>query len=203
MIQSVDYLTSAFQAARTEYQWAEFLWEMVIRWRYSEQNPDFDPEECENVRLGIAEMLGMAVADKNSTVFREIADVLDALPQGNMKDIDPSTIVSGHDLSPLRFVVKARTSLELDMFLKRAPKRALTKREVRHLAQKMWANARLAVSGKLTRSSHLTPAEREKLIQAEIEGLPVQDWTDLFKKAGCTDLVNAPAGRPSKTKKKS
>src|SRR5262249_6099526 len=137
MIQSVDYLTSASQAARTEYEWTEFLWEMVIQWRYSEQNPDLDPDECENVRLGIAEMLGTAVADKNSTVFRKIADILDALPQGNAKDIDSLTIVSGHDLSPLRFVVKARTSLEWDMFLKRAPKRALTKREVRHLAEKM------------------------------------------------------------------
>jgi hypothetical protein len=202
MIQGVDYLTSAFQAARTEYEWTEFLWEMVIRWRYSEQNPDFDPE-CEHVRIGIAEMLGTAVADKNSTVFRKIADILDALPQGNVKDIDSLTIVSGHDLSPLRFVVKARTSLEWDRFLKRGPKRTLTKREVRHLAEEMWATARLAVSGKLTRSSRLTPAERQKLIQAEIERLPTQDWTDLFKKAGCTDLVNAPAGRPPKAKKKS
>jgi hypothetical protein len=40
------------------------------------------------------------------------------------------------------------------------------------------------------------------LIKAEIDELPDQDWTELFKKAGCTDLKNAPAGRPAKKKKK-
>jgi hypothetical protein len=51
-------------------------------------------------------------------------------------------------------------------------------------------------------SSRLTPEAREKLIQAEIGCLPNQDWTELFKEAGCTNLPSAPAGRPPKKKKK-
>jgi hypothetical protein len=152
--------------------------------------------------MGIAQMLGMAVAEKNSTVFRDIANMLDELPQGNSKDIDRLTILSGYDLTPLRFVVKARTSLESDMLFGRMPKRTLFKREVRQLAEVMWATARLRAGGKLKRSFGLTPEKRQKLIEAEIERLPTQDWTDLFKKAGCTDLKNAPAGRPRKKKKK-
>lgn len=105
MIQSVDYLTAAFQEAYAKYEWTEFLREMVILWRRYEQNPDLDPELFESVRAGIAEMLGMAVARKDSTIFRKFADILDALPQGNAKDIDLLTIVTGGDLTPLRFVV--------------------------------------------------------------------------------------------------
>jgi len=44
--------------------------------------------------------------------------------------------------------------------------------------------------------------EKGKLIQAELERLPDQDWTEVFKKAGCDDLKNAPAGRPLRKKKK-
>jgi len=194
MIQPFDYYLRP--------DWNEFLWEMVIDWRIYEQNPDLDPEAFESNRIGIAEVLGMAVAGKDSAVFRDIANILDALPQGNSKDIDRLTILSGYDLTPLRFVVKARASLEQDMFYGRMPKRTLFKREVRHLAEEMWATARLKVGGKLKRSFRLTPEKRQKLIETEIERLPTQDWTDLFKKAGCTDLKNAPAGRPRKKKKK-
>jgi hypothetical protein len=205
MIQSVDYLTAAFQEAYAKYEWAEFLREMVILWRRYEQNPDLDPELFVSVRAGIAEMLGMAIARKDSTIFRKFADILDALPQGNAKDIDLLTIVTGGDLTPLRFVVKARASLESDMWwdrwLKRVPRRNLTKKEVKLLAQRMWAIARLNARGELNHSSNLPPAKREKLIQAELERLPDQDWWKIFKKAGCDDLKNAPAGRPAKKKK--
>ncbi len=88
-----------------------------------------------------------------------------------------------------------------DRWLKRVPRRNLTKKEVKLLAQRMWAIARLNARGELNHSSNLTPAKREKLIQAELERLPDQDWWKVFKKAGCDDLKNAPAGRPAKKKK--
>ena len=69
------------------------------------------------------------------------------------------------------------------------------------LAQRMWAIARLNARGELNHSSNLPPAKREKLIQAELERLPDQDWWKIFKKAGCDDLKNAPAGRPAKKTK--
>ena len=198
------YLTPAFQEAYAKYEWTEFLWETVIEWRCYEQNPDLDPEIFESVRIGIMEMLGMAVDAKDSTIFRRIADILDALPQGNAKDIDRLTIVPDGDLSLLRFVVKARASLERDMRFKRVPRRKLTKKEVRLLALRMWATEHVYAQGKMKRSSVLTPAKREKLIQAELKRLADidQDWTKVFKKAGCDDLENAPAGRPAKKKKK-
>jgi hypothetical protein len=160
MIRSVDYLTPAFEKAYAEYEWTDFLWEIVIQWRGYEQDPKWDPDLLESVRVGVVQMLGMAVAAKDSTIFRRIAEILDALPQGDAADIDLLTIVPGGDLTPLRFVVKARASLEWDMWSKRVPKRKLTKKEVRFLAQRMWATARLNVQGKMKRSSSLTPAKR-------------------------------------------
>src|ERR1700730_8670224 len=149
------YLTPAFQEAYAKYEWTEFLWETVIEWRCYEQNPDLDPEIFESVRIGIMEMLGMAVDAKDSTIFRRIADILDALPQGNAKDIDRLTIVPDGDLSLLRFVVKARASLERDMCFKRVPRRKLTKKEVRLLALRMWATEHADAQGKMKRSSVL------------------------------------------------
>jgi hypothetical protein len=201
----IEYnLTPAFQHAYAKYEWTDFLWETVIEWRCYEQNPDLDPDVFESVRVGIVEMLGMAIAQKDSTIFRRIADILDALPQGNAKDIDPLTVVPDGDLTPLRFVVKARASLEWDMWSKRVPKRKLTKKEVRLLALQMWATARVYAQRKMNRSPVFTPAKREKLIQAELKRVRDidQDWTKLFKKAGCDDLENARAGRPAKKKKK-
>jgi len=213
MIGSVNDLMTAFEKARVEYEWTEFLWELVIDWHSYEQNPDLDPDMLQSIRIGVVEMLGMAIAEKDSTIFRRIAEILDGLPRGNAKDIDfftfvpgvdftPLRFVPGGDLTPLRFVVKARASLESDAWLKPVPRTDVTKKKVRLLAMRMWAIARLNAQGKVNRSSRLTPAKREKLIQAELERLPDQDWTEVFKKAGCHDLKNAPAGRPAKKKKK-
>jgi hypothetical protein len=188
MIGSVNDLMTAFEKAYAEYEWTDFLWEIVIRWRVYEQDPKWDPDLLESVRVGVVQMLGMAVAAKDSTIFRRIAEILDALPQGDAADIDLLTIVPGGDLTPLRFVVKARASLESDAWLKPVPRTDVTKKKVRLLAMRMWAIARLNAQGKVNRSSRLTPAKREKLIQAELERLPDQDWTEVFKKAGCHDL---------------
>ena len=204
------------QNPRQNYEWIKFFWELVIHWRWAEQNPDADSEDVENGRAAVAEVLGQAVAEKNSAIFRTIADMLDRLPKGNATDIDRLRVLECYDLTPLRFVTKARVALEWEdldrrwrgmsltkIAVKVPPKKRLTKREVRLLAQRMWATARLINQGKLYgRSSRLTPEATEELIQAEIGRLPNQDWTELFKEAGCANLPSAQAGRPPKKKKK-
>jgi hypothetical protein len=146
------------------------------------------------MRQYFADILGDAVARKDSKMFGEIAEILDALPEDD--NFDALRMVN--DLNPIRFVIEARIKLEVAMVLKRSPKRELTKQEVRLLAQRLWAGERLVGRGKLKHSFGEGTAEAEKLIQDEIKLLPDQDWTELFKKAGCADLKHAPAGRPSK-----
>lgn len=153
------------------------------------------------MRQYFSDILGNAVAQKDSTVFRAIAAILDELPEGDLKDNNFEALATVNDLNPVRFVIEARIKLEADMVLKHSPKRELTKREVRLLAQGLWAGERLVGRGKLKRSFGGVTAEAEKLIQDEIKLLPDQDWTELFKKAGCADLKNAPAGRPSKKRR--
>jgi hypothetical protein len=201
MIPPADYPTPTFDQARIEHQWTEFLRELVIDWRWAEQNPDGHPEEVLSSRESAWELLGYAVAQKDSGIFRTIATILDSLPEGKVRDIDHVG-----DLNPLRFVVEARLKLEWQLSNRRLaglPTKRLTKREVRRLAQRSWATALLIAGGKLGSSLNRTPADKEKMIQQEIERLPKQDWTKLFKKAGCTDLAEAPAGRPPKKKRKS
>ena len=189
-----------------DYDWNQKLWDLVMDWRNAEQNPDADPGELEYCRELAASLLGGAVAAKNSTLFRTMADILDKLPKGTLKDVDRVKLLISHDLTPLRFVVKARSLLESDQVYKRlagAPRRVLLKKNVRLLATRLWAVARLVAGGKMSGLSRQNPAKAEKLIQAEIENLPRQDWTELYQKAGCSDLVNARAGRPASKKKKS
>ena len=156
MIQSNDSLTPTLQNPGQNYEWIEFLWELVIHWRWAEQNPDADPEDVEGGRAAAAEVLGYAVAEKNSAIFRTIADMLDRLPKGNAKAIDRLRVLECYDLTPLRFVVKARVALEWEEHdrrwkgmrltkgaIKVPPKKRLTKRKVRLLAQRMWATVRL------------------------------------------------------------
>jgi hypothetical protein len=64
MIGSVNYLMTAFEKAHGEYEWTEFLWELVIDWRSYEQNPDLDPDMLQSTRIAVVEMLGMAIAEK-------------------------------------------------------------------------------------------------------------------------------------------
>jgi hypothetical protein len=189
-----------------DYDWNQNLWELVMDWHNAEQNPDADPEELEYCREQAALLLGGAVAAKNSTLFRTMADILDKLPKGTLKDVDRVKILISHDLTPLRFVVKARALLETDQAYRRlagAPRSVLLKKNVRLLAERLWAIARLVARGKMSSLSDRNPAKTEKLIQAEIENLPRQDWTELYQKAGSKNLVNARAGRPAKKKRKS
>jgi hypothetical protein len=203
---SIDSEAFEFQKKLSvDYDWNQFLWELAMDWRHAEQNPDVDPEQLKYSRELAALLLGNAVASKDSAFFRTIADILDRLPGGTLKDIDRLKILISHDLTPLRFVAKARALLAWDQTERRlagAPRRTVCKKDVRLLAERMWAMARLVARGKLSSLSRRNPAKTEKLIQAEIESLPSQDWTEIFEKAGCADLANARAGRPPKRKKK-
>ena len=194
-------LPEAFLRARDKY-FGGVQRPELLHWRNREIHPDSDRKDFLLMRQYFAEILGNAVARKNSAIFRTIADILDTLPEGDYKagSLDAPNVVS--DLNPVRFVIEARLKLEAAMLLKRSPTRELTKREVRLLAQSLWAAERLVSQGKLRYPPGEDNAEVQKLIRAEIDLLPEQDWTELFTKAGCRDLKNAPAGRPSKKKKK-
>jgi hypothetical protein len=186
-------LPDAFLKAREKYLGGVGT-ELLLHWRYRELHPDSNREDFLLMRQYFADILGDAVARKDSKMFGEIAEILDALPEDD--NFDALRMVN--DLNPIRFVIEARIKLEVAMVLKRSPKRELTKQEVRLLAQRLWAGERLVGRGKLKHSFGEGTAEAEKLIQDEIKLLPDQDWTELFKKAGCADLKHAPAGRPSK-----
>jgi hypothetical protein len=186
-------LPDAFLKAREKYFGGVGASEL-LHWRSRELHPDSNREDFLLMRQYFAHILGDAVARKDSVMFRKIAEILDALPEDD--NFDAFRMVN--DLNPIRFVFDARIKLEAAMVLKRSPKRELTKQEVRLLAQRLWAGERLVGRGKLKHSFGEGTAEAEKLIQDEIKLLPDQDWTELFKKAGCADLKHAPAGRPSK-----
>jgi hypothetical protein len=170
----------------------------LLHWRYRELHPESNQEDLFLMRQYFADILGTAVARNDSSLFREIAAILERLPQGDIKDDDLEVSAVVNDLNPVRFIIEARIKLEADMVLKRSPRRELTKREVKHFAKRLWAGERLVLQGAIKDPFSEISAEQEKLIQKEIKQLTDQDWTKLFKKAGCTDLKNAPAGRPSK-----
>ena len=196
-------LPPALIEAREKYYGTNDLVDMLVHWRYREQHPSADGEDFSLMREYFADMFGNAVARKNSALFRQVAEILDSLPEGDYEHIDREALVAGSDHNPVRFVIEARIFLEAQMLLERAPQRTLTKREVRLLAMRIWAINRLVSQGKLGRSSSETPSAIEEMIQHEVENLPHQDWTEVFEKAGCKDLKNAPGGRPPKKKKKS
>jgi len=197
-------LPAEFLKAREEYDAPANLVQMLVHWRYREQHPGVDPEDFAVMREYFADMFGEAVARKNATIFREVAEILDALPDGDYEHLNRDVLAaSKSDYNVVRFVTHARTFLEAQMTLGRAPRRELTKNEVKRLAQRLWARNRLFARGKLNRSFNETSKEAEELIQAEVrEFFPTVDWTKVWKKAGCADLKNAPAGRPAVKKKK-
>jgi hypothetical protein len=193
-------LPAAFLEARDKYL-SGVTRSVLSHWRYRELHPESDREDFLLMREYFADILGNAVAKKDSAIFRTIADILDGLPDGDYGDGKFAALIADSDLNPVRFVIEARIKLEAAMVLRRSPRRELTKREVRHLARRLWAVERLVVGGKLKRSLGELSPEQEKLIEQEIDSLPDQDWTELFTKAGCGDLKNARAGRPPKKRK--
>jgi hypothetical protein len=197
-------LPAKFIEAREKYNARANLTSMLVHWRYREQHPDSDRKDFFLTREYMAAEFGEAVALKDSTIFRDVAEILDALPDGDYEHVNHEKLAAANsDYNVVRFVIDARTFLEAEMLLERAPQRKLTKSEVKQVAQRLWAGNRLVARGKLKRSSNEVSEDAENLIQAEIEGyFPTVDWTKMWGKAGCDDLESAPAGRPPKKKKK-
>jgi hypothetical protein len=135
------------------------------------------------------EMVADAIINWNSDFFRELSDAMDYLDT--------------RELDPLRFVFHAMRAL----LLRSRDPSEITKRDVRRLAQRWWAIERLRRSNGYARRekelellgalySEVNPTI-ERAIQKEIEILPRQDWTKLFKKAGLQDLRANPGGQPT------
>src|SRR5690349_352783 len=124
-------LPDAFLKAREKYFGG--VGEELLHWRYRELHPDSNQEDLLLMRQYFADILGTAIARNDSTIFREIAAILDRLPHGDIKDDDLEVLAIINDLNPVRFVIEARIKLEANMVLKRSPRRELTKREVKLL----------------------------------------------------------------------
>jgi hypothetical protein len=130
------------------------------------------------------ERVTKAIIDWNQDFFREVAEAMD--------------FVEHKELDPLRFVLLSA----LWLLIARVPAE-VTKRKVRQLALRWWAIERLRrryahVEKQLPYFvHHEAPPEIEREIRKEVEGLPKQDWTDLFKKAGLRDLPADPGGSPT------
>jgi hypothetical protein len=135
------------------------------------------------------EMVADAIINWNSDFFRELSDAMD------YRDT--------RELDPLRFVFYAMRAL----LLRSRDPSEITKRDVRRLAQRWWTIERLRRSNgdaRREKELELLGALRsevnptiERAIQKEIEILPQQDWTKLFKKAGLQDLRANPGGQPT------
>jgi hypothetical protein len=130
------------------------------------------------------EQVSRAVVDWNSDFFRQVALAMD--------------FVEYKKLHPLRSVLLAARGL----LIRRAAEE-ITKRDVRQVALRWWAVQRLCIRYPSKQKELLAgvfqeaapPLERD--IKNEIETLPRQDWTELFKKAGLKDLQADPGGKPS------
>jgi hypothetical protein len=134
------------------------------------------------------EKVAKAIIEWDSDFFREIAEAMD--------------FAERRELEPLRFVFLAMREL----LFRHSSFAEITKRDVRLLAQRLWATERLSGLAK-----YADPAKRELLIaitgkappaieaaiKTEIENQPKQDWTKLFKKAGLQDLRADPGGQPT------
>jgi hypothetical protein len=135
------------------------------------------------------EKVAKAIIEWNSDFFREIAEAMD--------------FAERRQLEPRRFIFLAMREL----LFRRSSFGEITKRDVRRLAQRWWAIERLRRSNGYARRekelellgalrSEVNPTI-ERAIQKEIEILPQQDWTRLFKKAGLQDLRADPGGQPT------
>jgi hypothetical protein len=135
------------------------------------------------------EKVAKAIIEWNSDFFRELADAMD--------------FAERRELEPLRFIFLAMREL----LFRRASITEITKRDVRLLAQRWWATERLSGPNDYAHSERqrellvaitgkASPAI-EMAIKTEIENLPQQDWSKLFKKAGLQDLRADPGGQPT------
>jgi hypothetical protein len=130
------------------------------------------------------QQVSQAIIAWNWDFFREVAQAME--------------FVEHKELDPLGFVLLAARGL----FIRRAPDE-ITKRDVRRLALRWWAVERLCIR-QPHRKKELIPLvfqeaapSIEREIKNEIEALPVQDWTELFKKTGLKHLRADPGGRPA------
>lgn len=130
------------------------------------------------------QQVSQAIIDWNWDFFREVAQAME--------------FVEHKELDTLRFVFLAARGL----FMRRASDE-ITKRDVRQLALRWWAVERLCIR-QPHRKKELIPLvfqeaapSIEREIKNEIEALPEQDWTKLFKKTGLKHLRADPGGRPA------
>jgi hypothetical protein len=142
-------------------------------WKLMEQtNKEFAKEQ----RKVFHDKVSAAILNDDSKFFRKLADAID----------EPSD-----RLRPIRFVFFA---FEYLFDESRKYGKLPTKGDVKKAAKKDWAFARCLVSGKVVKGrDEASKAETHKRVMKEIDLLPQQKWSRLFKEAGLEDL---PEDRP-------
>jgi hypothetical protein len=146
-------------------------------WKLWEQT---NREFAKDRRKVFHDKVSAAILNDDSKFFRKLADAID----------EPSD-----RLRPIRFVFFA---FEYLFGEPRKYGKLPTKGEVKKAAIKDWAYARCLVSGKVVKGlDEASKTETYKRVMKEIEALPEQKWSRLFKRAGLEDL---PEDRPGPLK---